>query len=698
MRLSALALLLALPALRADEGMWTFDNIPVKQIQAKYGVALDGAWLKNLQRATLRFPGGTGAFVSRDGLVITNHHVGREAIADVSTAKRDLVKQGFTAANRGAEIKIPGLELMVLVSTEDVTARVNAAVTSGMADKDALTARRNALGDLRKAEEAKTGLTCEPVTLYQGGEYWIYRYKKFSDVRLVAAPELQMQDFGGDADNYTYPRHSLDFALFRVYENGQPYHPEARLPFSAKGVAMGELTFISGHPGTTFRQQTHAQMAYARDFGIPTQLRLMARQKAALLALSATSPEARRLALETIDGIENGAKRLTGQLLGLSKPANLRKVEEAEAALQAAVAKDAPLQARVGGSWDRVTQAVERQKALLKEASYLGSGRDAMAGRAALLGHALTLVRLAEEEAKPSAQRLTEFNDGSLKATRAKLLSPRPVHKAVEGALLLALLQGAQEELGAGHPFVKALLNGQAPEAVAKAVMEGTRLDETAVRKQLAEGGKAAIEASSDPLLKLMKAFDPFNRALRKQVEDEVTSVYQEHGGRIAEARFQAFGKALYPDATFTLRLGYGPVATYANGTGTKAQPFTTFMGLYDRHLGWGGNAAAAEGGAWTLPERWLKRQSKLDLTTPFNFIYACDTVGGNSGSPVVNVKGEFVGINFDSVFEGQGGYYVYDADTKRAVATDARAILEALRKIMDGGHLVAELTGKAGR
>lgn len=696
MRLATLALLLAaLPALRADEGMWTFDNIPVQKIKAKYGVALDAAWLKNLQLATVRFPGGTGAFVSREGLVITNHHVGRDAIADVSTAKRDLVKDGFTAATRAQEIKVPGLELMMLVSMRDVTARVNAAVTPGMADKDALTARRNALGEIRRTEEAKTGFTCEPVTLYQGGEYWIYRYKKFSDVRLVAAPELQMQNFGGDADNYTYPRHSLDFALFRVYENGQPHRPEAILPFSAKGIAMNELTFISGHPGTTYRQQTHAQMAYARDLGIPTQLKLMTRQKAALQVLAATSPEASRIAAEAIDGIGNGYKRLSGQLLGLAKAENLRKVEEAEAALKAATAKDADLQARAGGSWDRVAQAVARQKALLKENSYMGAGRDAMLGRAALLGHALTLVRLAAEEARPSAQRLTEFNEGSLKATKAKLLSPRPIQKPVEGALLLALLQGAQEELGEGHPFVKALLGGRSPEAVAKEVMEGTKLDDVAFRKQLVEGGAAALEASTDPLLGLMRLFDPFNRAIRKQVEDEVTSVFTEHGGRIAEARFKAFGKSLYPDATFTLRLGYGPVATYANGTGTKAQPFTTFMGLYDRHLGWGGNAAAAEEGAWTLPERWLKRQGKLDLATPFNFIYACDTVGGNSGSPVVNVKGEFVGINFDSVYEGQGGYYVYDAETKRAVATDARAILEALRKIMGAGHLADEVLGK---
>ena len=689
MRLSALVLLLALPVLRADEGMWTFDNIPVQQIKAKYGVTLDAAWLKRLQLATVRFPGGTGAFVSAEGLVVTNHHVGRAAIAQVSSARRDLVKDGFAALSLDEELKIPGLELMMLVSTENVTTRVNAAMTRGMADKDALTARRNALAELRKAEETATGLTCEPVTLYQGGEYWLYRYRKFSDVRLAAAPELQVAAFGGDPDNYSYPRHDLDFSLFRVYENGRPYRPEAFLPFSSTGVAMGELTFISGHPGTTFRQQTHAQMVYARDIGIPFQLRSLARQKAALQALSATSPEAHRVAAEATYGVENGFKRLSGQLLGLAKAENLRKVEAAESALQVAVAKDPELLARVGGSWERVAQAVARQKVLLKESTCLS------AGRSALLGHALTLVRLAEEEAKPSVQRLTEFSDGNLKATRARLLSPRPVVKPVEAALLGVSLREALDELGAAHPFVRVLLGGLTPEAVAKAAVEGTRLDDPAVRGQLAESGGKALAASTDPMLLLARQLDPFNRAIRKQMEDEVTSVFSEHGGRIAEARFKMFGKSVYPDATFTLRLGYGPVVTYANGTGTLAQPFTTFLGLYDRHLGWGGNAAAAQDGAWTLPQRWLDRQSKLDLATPFNFIYACDTVGGNSGSPVVNVKGEFVGINFDSVYEGQGGYYVYDAETNRAVATDVRAILETLRKIMDADRLVAELTGK---
>ena len=419
-RLSVVALLLVLPTLRADEGMWTFDNVPAKALKARYGVELSPAWLKNLQLATVRFPGGTGAFVSRDGLVVTNHHVGRGAIAQVSSAKADLVKDGFAATTREQEIKVPGLELMMLVSTEDVTVRVNAAVKPGTADKDALTARRNALAELRKAEEARTGLTCEPVTLYQGGEYWLYRYKKFTDVRLAAAPELQVAAFGGDPDNYTYPRHNLDFALFRVYESGAPYRPEAFLPFSAKGIALGELTFISGHPGTTFRQQTHAQMRYAQETGIPFQLKAMDRQKAALQALAATSPEARRISADAIYGIENGHKRLSGQLLGLAKPENLKKVAEAEASLQAAVAADPALQARVAGSWDRVAQAVTRQRELLKENTYLS------AGRVTLLGHALNLVRLAEEETKPTDQRLTEFSDGNLKATKARLLRPAP--------------------------------------------------------------------------------------------------------------------------------------------------------------------------------------------------------------------------------------------------------------------------------
>ena len=666
--------------------MWTFDNVPTAKMKAAHGFAPDQAWLKNVQRATLRFPGGTGSFVSPEGLVITNHHVGRSAIAQVSSEKADYIRDGFMAGTRDQELRIPGLELMMLVSQENVTAQVNRAVTAKMSEKEALKARQFALGTLRKNEEAKSGLTCEPVTLYQGGEYWIYRYKKFMDIRLVAAPELQVASFGGDPDNYTYPRWNLDFSLFRVYENGAAYKPDAYLPFSSTPLKAGDLTLISGHPGTTYRQQTYAQMLYARDLGIPFNLKSLDYRKRALQAFAATSGEAARMAADPIYGIENSYKRLSAQLLGLQKPANLKKVKVAEEALKGAVAKDAVLKGRSGPSWAAIEKAVAQQKALLKESHFISTGGSE------LLAKAIVLLRLPEEVGKPSEKRLPEFAEGSLKATRARLVNPRPTEKSLDIARFAAGLREAQEELGVQHPFVKSILEGKSPEVVAKAAIEGTQIHDLAFRKQLLEGGKARVDACQDPLLHLARRLDPFNRALRKKVEDSVTSIFNEHGGRIAEARFKVHGKETYPDATFTLRLSYGPVATYATGSGTKAQPFTTFMGLYDRYQGWGGNAVAAEDGAWTLPTRWLDRKDRLDLNVPFNFIYNCDTVGGNSGSPVVNKAGEFVGINFDSVFEGQGGYYVYDADTKRAVAVDARGILESLGKVMDGQLLVTEL------
>lgn len=676
-------------ALSADEGMWTFDNVPIKKMSGKYGFAPGEAWLRNLQGATLRFPGGTGAFVSSEGLVITNHHVGRGFIAQVSTVKADLVRDGFTAAARDQELRIPGLELMMLVSQENVTAQVKAAVLPGMPEKQALSARQEVFSRLRKAEEAKSGLTCEPVTLYQGGEFWLYRYRKFTDVRLVAAPELQLAGFGGDFDNYTYPRWNLDFALFRVYEDNQAFRPDHYLPFSAKPLSAGDLTLISGHPGTTFRQQTLAQMLHARDTFLPFSLKSMAFRKRALQAFADTNREAARMAAGPIDSIGNSTKRFSGQLLGLHKPENLKKVKEAEAALKLAVAKDPELKARTARSWAAIEKAVLRQKSLLLESHLINTaGSD-------LLGKALVLVRMPQEAGKPSERRLPEFMDGNLQSTRTRLLNPRPVEKPLDTTRLAAGLREAQLELGAGHPFVRAMLAGKSPEAVAQAAIDGTQIHEPAFRKQLLEGGKAAMDACGDPLIELARKLDPFHRAIRKKVEEGVTSVLNEHGGRIAEARFKIHGKESYPDATFTLRLSYGPVATYATGSGTKAQPFTTFMGLFDRHQGWGGNAAAAEDGAWTLPSRWLARKERLDLNVPFNFIYNCDTVGGNSGSPVVNRAGEFVGINFDSVYEGQGGYYVYDAETKRAVAVDARAILESLGKIMDGEHLVKELMAK---
>jgi len=685
--LTALAVLLAAPALRSDEGMWTFDNVPAARMKAAYGFAPDAAWLRHLQLATVRFPGGTGAFVSAEGLVITNHHVGRGSIQQVATADKDLIRGGFTAADRAHELKVPGLELMMLVSTLDITAKVQEAA-KGLPEAEALKARRNAISAVVKAEEARTGLTWQAVNLYHGGEHWLYGYRKFTDVRLVAAPELQLASFGGDPDNYTFPRHNLDFALFRVYENGAPYRPEAFLPWATSPLRNGDLTLVSGHPGTTYRQETFAQMSYARDVSIPARIAAQLRRRAALVAFAATGDEPRRITADAIYGIDNGVKRMEGMLLGLRKPGNLEKVEKAELDLKAQVERDPALKAAVAPSWDRIAQAVKRQKELLGETSLLAV-RDVLGSD--FLLKALTLVRMPAEAALPTDKRLPEYTDGALKATRDKLLNPAPVRLDLEQVRVAAGLREALLQLGEGHPAVKALLAGRTPEAAAQAALAGTALADPAARKALLEGGAPALAACKDPLIAFARVLDPIVRAAQARQQEEVQSVLDEHSGRIALARFKVYGKAIYPDATFTLRLTYGPVATYP-ANGTLIQPFTTFYGLFDRAIGWG---PEAEHGVWSLPARWWDLKDRLDLATPFNFAYACDTVGGNSGSPVLNAKGELVGLNFDSNIEAQAGYYVYDGTSKRSIAVDARAIREALVKIMDAGWVARELTGK---
>ncbi len=685
--LSLLALGLVGSALRAEEGMWTFDNLPTKQIQAKYGWAPDQAWLDHVRLSALRFPGGSGSFVSKDGLVLTNHHVGRGWIQRVSSKEADYVKNGFAAATREQELKVPGLEVMTLMGMENVTEHLAKAVKAGLPEKEAQKARETEIEKLKKAMQEKSGLICEHVNLYQGGEHWVYSYKRHTDVRLVFAPEQQIAFFGGDFDNFTYPRHNLDFSIFRVYENGQPYQPKEFLRWTQGGVKAGDLTFVTGHPGRTNRQDTLAQMIYSRDFAIPARLKSFERRKAALVAYGQTSPEAMRQVNTQIFGIENGIKATTGNWSGLKDVAAMKRIADAEKDLRAKVAKD-PKLASVSESWAKIEQATVVAKGLTKESLNVGTANST------LLGYGLGLVRIADEEAKPSEKRLPEFSDANLKTAKARLGVPAPYYQAQEIFLFTKGLEEAAKELGPNHKFVKAMLGGKAPAEVAKAAVEGSKLADPEARKALLAGGKAAIAASTDPMILLARKLDPISRDLRKKQEDQVTSVISEHGTRIAKARFAIYGKNTYPDATFTLRLSYGAVAEY-KGNGTLIQPFTTFGGLFDRYDAWGGNEAKAHDGSWTLPQRWLDKRSGLSPAMPFNFVHKVDIIGGNSGSPVVDQKGELVGLIFDGNIEMLPGNYFYDEAVNRGVSVDARAITHALDKVYGATALAAELTGK---
>lgn len=686
--LPLLAFSLAASALRAEEGMWTFDNLPTKAIQAKYGWAPDQAWLDHVRLSSLRFPGASGSFVSKDGLVLTNHHVGRNWVQRLSSKDNDLLKNGFSATTREQELKVPGLELVTLVAMEDITTRVAKAVKSDVSEKEALKARETEIEKIKKEMQEKSGLTCEHVTLYQGGEHWIYSYRKHTDVRLVFAPELQVALYGGDFDNFTYPRHSLDITLFRVYENGKPFQPKDFLKWTETGVKAGDLTFVTGHPGRTNRQDTFAQMTYSRDFAIPARLKGLERRKAALLEYGKTSPEAARQVSSQIFGIENSVKAMTGYWSGLKDKEAMARIKADEKAFRAKVAKDPRLEAAAGLSWTKIEGATKAAQKLSKDAQNVGTANST------LLGYALSLVRIADEEALPSEQRLPEYSDANLKNAKTRLGVPGPFYKEQETFLFGKGLEEAARELGPQHRFVKAMLGGKSAAEVAKAAVAGSKLQDPEVRKALLAGGKKAIADSQDPMILLARKLDPISRDLRKKQEEQVTSVITEHGARIAKARFAVFGKNTYPDATFTMRLSYGAVAAYP-ANGTLIQPFTTFGGLFDRYDGWGGNEARAHEGAWTLPQRWLDQRSALNPAMPFNFVHKVDTVGGNSGSPVVDRKGELVGILFDGNIDGLPGNYFYDEKVNRSVSVDARGIVHALDKVYGATGLVAELTGK---
>lgn len=668
----------------ADEGMWTFDNLPFKQWKDRYNFEPSQEWIDHIRLASLRFEGGSASFVSPDGLIITNQHVASGQLAKLSTKERDLVKNGFYAPTRAEELKTPDMEANVLISFENVTERVQSAAKPGASDKDANAARRAAITAIEKESTDKTGLKSEVISLYSGGEYWLYRFKKYTDVRLVFAPEEQIAAFGGDYDNFTFPRHDLDITFLRAYENGVPAKTPHFLKWSETGAVDGEFVVASGNPGSTARLLTLAQLKYQRDVGNPLQKKVWALRRDILENYGKRGDEQKRQASGGIRSFNNSLKRLMGQQEGLMNPRMFARKEAEEKALKDELAKKPELQKLYAPAWEQIEKSYAE---LPKMANRLAFSNLAPSRLATI---AQQLVRYSEEIKKPNEGRYPEFSDARFEAFKANLLSPAPIYTELEEASLTAWLEEAVKTLGANDPFIKAAIgDAQASEVVKRAVNE-TKLKDVAERKALLDGGADAIAKSTDPMIALAKRVEPIVRELRAWNEEKILSVEANAGEKIAKARFAAYGRTIAPDANFNLRLAYGKVKGYEEDT--TLVPFrTTFYGLYDRAIGFG------EMPPYQLTPRWREGRDKLDLATPINFVYTADTIGGMSGSPVINRSGEFVGINFDSNLQKLSNryWYIEEEEGSRAVAVHSAGILEALRKLYDAGDLAKELTGK---
>lgn len=678
---SAISLIFLSSSAFADEGMWTFDNLPLKQLKDRYNFTPTKEWTDHVRLSSVRLSdGGSGSFVSPHGLLLTNHHVARAQLQNNSTPEKDYLRDGFYAKTEAEEMRTPNLEINVLVSMENVTNRVMASMKPGQSDQEALAARKAAIADIERESLKATGLRSDVISLYQGGEYWLYRYQKYTDVRLVFAPEQQIAFFGGDPDNFTYPRYDLDMAIYRVYENGKPIDSTNYLKWSAKGAADNELVFVSGNPGTTERLFTSAQLLFERDQVQPRVLELLRNRIDVLKAYSARGAEQAREAGSMIFGLENSQKAIKGSHEALLDPAIMAKKQKEETEFRTLVRNNPEWQSKYGGAWGAIAEAVN--KAAGREDQQFFRALDSQ-----LFQYALQIVRYVAEVKKPDGVRLPGFHDAQLDSLRYRLLAKTPVYPAMDEARLAGGLKLSVSKLGADDPYIKAALDGRTPEEAAKQLVSGSKLADADLRRSLLEGGEAAVASSTDPMIVLARKVDPIGREMIKWQEDNVQSVVTRAGEELGKLRFLAYGKSTYPDATFTLRLSYGAVKGYPMN-GTIAPPKTTMFGLYDRA------DSFTDEGPWALPSRWSEGREKLNLAIPLNFVTTNDIVGGNSGSPVINREGEIVGLIFDGNIESLAGDYVYNEENNRSVAVHTAAMIEALRKLYGAGKLADELQG----
>ena len=680
------ALAVAAGSARGDEGMWTFDNFPSRKVQQKYGFSPDAQWLDEARLASVRLAGGcSGSFVSPQGLVMTNHHCAHSCIEQLSTKEKDFVAEGFYAKSLDAEVKCPEIELNELVQIGDVTAQVHGATKGLKPGKEFNDRRKAAMAGLEKeCSGGSDKVRCEVVELYHGGVYSLYKYKRFQDVRLVFAPEFAIAFFGGDPDNFNFPRYDLDVSFIRAWEDGRPARTDHYFRWSPSGAKEGELTFVSGNPGGTDRELTMSQLQYQRDVALPERLFSLAQYRGALTMFTQSSPEHYRIAEAGLFGVENSFKALKGRYEALVTPTLWNQKARREKELRARVDRRPALRRLAGSAWDDVAKAVAEYQPRRKEYQYIEEGQGFSSP---LYRIAKDLVRGTEELRKPNEQRLREYTDARLPQLKQKLFSKAPLYPDLETFRLSYWLTKLREELGADHPFVKKVLAKKSPAELA-AELAQTRLYDVKVRDELWQGGRAAVQASRDPMIAFARAIDADARPLRRWHDEEIEPLETSAQERIAAAKFAIEGRSNYPDATFTARLSYGAVKGYEEN-GHHVNPITTIGGAFERATG---------RDPFKLPESWLSanQSRKLELATPFNFCATNDIIGGNSGSPVFDRERQIVGLIFDGNIQSLGGDYGFDETVNRAVAVHSAALIEALDHIYGANRIVAELKNGA--
>ena len=673
-----MALAASLPAL-ADEGMWTFDNFPASNVEKTYGTPVSATWLDHVRLSTIRLTNCTGSFVSPAGLILTNHHCVESCLAELSSKDNSLIDRGYGSSKRTDERRCSTQLADVLVSMENVTAAVAKSV-GGLDDKSANDARKKALTQLEQSCEqasakAKSGkLKCQAVTLYEGGQYFLYKYKRYDDVRLVFAPEADIAAFGGDPDNFQFPRWSLDFSVLRAYEHGTPAKTPNYLKINFTGPRADELVFVAGHPGTTQRLETRAQLEFERDVSLPNSLLRASELRGRYIQFGRTSPGNEQLVEAPLNNLENGLKVRRKLLDALHDDALMARKSDDEKALR--------MSAQIAGTdpWRQIETASLRERALYLPETFIegGAGFNSI-----LFRYARLLVRGADERAKPNTERLREYTDAALPRIEQQLYARVPIYSEVEVLTMSFSLQRMREWLGPDHPVVRKLLLKDSPDTLATRLVAETKLDDPAVRKQLWEGGKAAVDASQDPMITLARALDAGSRAIRRQFEDEVEAPISAASERIAAERFKAYGTEVYPDATFTLRLNYGTVQGWEEN-GVQVEPFTYLERAFERSTGVS---------PFKIPDSWMKVKSQLDMRTPFCISTTSDIVGGNSGSPLIDAQGRIVGLMFDGNIHSISGDYWFDAAKNRAIAVHPAIIREALDKVYGAAALLAELS-----